>query len=63
MTGLPEAFVDILGTKMLDLNDLITPSAHSHWDLVQALSVNERGQIAGIGLEDGSPHAFLLTPA
>ncbi|HTI81659.1 MAG TPA: DUF3466 family protein [Acetobacteraceae bacterium] len=62
-TGLPDAFVDILGVKMFDLNNLISTGAHAHWDLVQALSINERGQIAGIGLEDGSPHAFLLTPA
>lgn len=61
-TGLPDAFVDVLGVKMFDLNNLIPSEARSHWDLVQALSINQRGQIAGIGLEDGSPHAFLLTP-
>jgi len=61
-TGLPDAFVDILGAKMFDLNNLIPSEAQRHWDLVQALSINQRGQIAGIGLENGSPHAFLLTP-
>jgi probable HAF family extracellular repeat protein len=61
-TGLSDAFVDILGAKMFDLNNLIPSEAQSHWDLVQALSINQRGQIAGIGLENGSPHAFLLTP-
>lgn len=62
ITGLPDAFVEFPGTRMMDLNDFLPPIARMHWDLVQALSVNDRGQIAGIGLEDGVPHAFLLTP-
>jgi uncharacterized membrane protein len=61
-TGLPDAFVDY-GMGLVDLNSLIPSKSQSHWDLVQALSINETGQIAGIGLLDGSAHAFLLTPA
>ena len=61
-TGLPDAFVDF-GRGLIDLNDLIPLAMHLHWDLVQALAINKGGQIAGIGLHDGLPEAFLLTPA
>jgi probable HAF family extracellular repeat protein len=61
-TGLPDAFVDY-GMGLVDLNSLISSKAQSHWDLVQALGINQTGQIVGIGLLDGSAHAFLLTPA
>ena len=61
-TGLPDAFVDY-GMGLVDLNSLISSKAQSHWDLVQALGINQTGQIVGIGLLDGSAHAFLLTPS
>lgn len=32
------------------------------WDLIGALSVNERGQIAGMGLADGHFFGYVLTP-
>jgi probable HAF family extracellular repeat protein len=60
-TGLPDAFVDF-GPGMIDLNELIPRSMRDHWHLVQALAVNGRGQIAGVGLHDGSVDVFLLTP-
>ncbi len=60
-TGLADAFVDY-GAGLVDLNSLIPATAQHHWDLVQALSINQSGQIAGIGLFDGEAHAFLLTP-
>ena len=45
---------------MSDLNDLIPPD--SDWELGWAESINERGQIAGLGSINGQMHAFLLTP-
>ena len=36
--------------------------AHSDWVLQQANGINDRGQIAGIGLHNGQIRAFLLTP-
>ena len=47
------------GGVMRDLNDLIP--AGSGWVLEQALDINDRGQIVGIGRMP-DPHAFLLTP-
>jgi probable HAF family extracellular repeat protein len=46
--------------KMQDLNSLIRP--HSGWSLVEALAINQRGQIVGLGERNGHNHAFLLTP-
>jgi probable HAF family extracellular repeat protein len=43
-----------------DLNDLIT--ANSGWVLVYANSINDRGQIVGIGNLNGPLHAYLLNP-
>jgi len=43
-----------------DLNTLLPP--HSGWVLTEARAVNDHGQIAGQGLLDGKPCAFLLTP-
>ena len=44
-TGLADAFVDY-GAGLVDLNSLIPATAQHHWDLVQALSVNQSGQTA-----------------
>ncbi len=46
--------------KPTDLNALL-PS-HSGWVLTEARAVNDHGQIAGQGLWNGRPCAFLLTP-
>ncbi len=44
-----------------DLNTLLLP--YSGWTLTEARAVNDHGQIAGQGLWNGKPCAFLLTPA
>jgi probable HAF family extracellular repeat protein len=46
--------------KMTDLQKKIP--AHSGWQLVWALGINERGQIVGVGLHEGFLRACLLTP-
>ncbi len=44
----------------LDLNNLIDPA--SGWELSQAFSINDAGQIVGYGYLDGQQRGFLLTP-
>ncbi|HEY6765103.1 MAG TPA: hypothetical protein VI386_10045 [Candidatus Sulfotelmatobacter sp.] len=53
------AFVYSVG-KMKDLNKLIP--AGSGWTLIEADSINNAGQIAGLGMHNGQQRAFLLTP-
>ena len=53
------AFVWTAAAGMRDLNMLVTAPG---WLLTEAHAVNGRGQIAGNGLLDGAPRAFLLTP-
>jgi hypothetical protein len=48
------------GVGMVDLNSLIDPS--SGWVLLQAIGINDSGQIVGQGQFDGQTRAFLLTP-
>jgi probable HAF family extracellular repeat protein len=63
------AFLWEHGGPMIDLNTRIP--ADSGLQLVYALSINDRGEIAGIGVPPGVPvqdyatlgHAFLLIPA
>ena len=46
---------------MTDLNTVIP--ATSGWQLLQAVSINDRGQIVGSGINAaGQTHGFLLTP-
>jgi probable HAF family extracellular repeat protein len=45
---------------MHDLNGLIP--ADSGWVLDTARSINDRGQVVGVGIHDGEFHGFLLTP-
>ena len=45
---------------MLDWNNLI-PS-DSGWLLIDAMTINDAGQIVGIGRHDGGGNLFLLTP-
>lgn len=48
--------------KMLDLNTLLPQG--SGWKSLTPRCINDRGQIAGIGIAtDGKPHIFLMTPA
>jgi|GEM_PF-800963 len=53
------AFLHAAG-GMVDLNTLINP--FSGWELLDAMSINNVGQIAGQGLINGEYHAYLLTP-
>jgi probable HAF family extracellular repeat protein len=45
---------------MSNLNSLINPS--SGWSLLYAYGINDNGQIVGVGLDNGTSSAFLLTP-
>ena len=56
-----DAFLWENGGPMVDLNTLSAPESTLH--LFQALSINERGDISGLGvLPSGDIHAFLLIP-
>lgn len=46
---------------MLDLNTVLAPAPG--WELLEAYAINDRGQIAGAGLLNGSRRAFRLDPA
>jgi probable HAF family extracellular repeat protein len=46
--------------KLYDLSSLLPNEGE--WQLTQALGINDRGQIVGIGTWGGKDHAFLLTP-
>ena len=54
------AFLYTSGSGMVDLNTLIEPL--SGWELLDAVDVNDMGQITGQGLIDGQYHAYLLAP-
>lgn len=45
---------------MEDLNKSIDPAAN--WVLTGATAINNRGEIVGSGLHDGTQHAYLLSP-
>lgn len=53
------AFLWRAGT-MVDLNDLLDTSG-AGWELIEARSINDRGQIVGEGQFNGGPRGFLLT--
>ncbi len=46
--------------KLQDLNRLVNDSAG--WELVQAVAINDVGQIVGIGSLGGEDRIFLLLP-
>ena len=46
--------------KMTDVNSLIDPDLG--WDLQWVFDINDRGQIAGYGVLDGTFRAFVMTP-
>ena len=48
------------GTTVIDLNTRIAPG--SGWVLQKATAINNRGQIAGVGIRNGQPRIFLLSP-
>lgn len=45
-----------------NLNDAVPAVARDDWELTRATSINDSGQIAGIGRHNGQFHAFLLNP-
>jgi hypothetical protein len=55
---LPALFLD---GQVYDLNSLIP--ANSGWQLSSAISINDSGQIAGMGVYNGVTEPFLMTPA
>jgi hypothetical protein len=57
---LARAFIWDSVNGVQDLNCLINPS--SGWTLLNALLINNNGQIVGEGLKNGKPSIFLLTP-
>jgi probable HAF family extracellular repeat protein len=57
--GQAHAFVHD-GFTMVDLNTLIPPN--SGWELFEASSINDHGQIVGWGRHGADIRAFLLTP-
>lgn len=57
--GGPRAFVHN-GTQMVDLNTVVWNG--NGWLLREAMAINDAGQIAGEGLFNGQPRAFLLQP-
>ena len=56
----PVAWLREPGGPLTALSTLIP--AGSGWTLQQADGINDRGQIVGAGLHNGSLHAYLLTP-
>lgn len=46
--------------RLVDLNDLLDPSGG--WELVQAVSINDGGEIVGIGCQGGQDRIVLLRP-
>jgi probable HAF family extracellular repeat protein len=46
---------------MIDLNGVLEPISAAGWTLFTARAINDQGQIAGTGLNNGVERAFLLT--
>lgn len=56
------AFLWMEGVGMLDLNSLVNSTGNG-WTLTQGISINDAGQILGIGVDpNGNSRGFLLTP-
>jgi probable HAF family extracellular repeat protein len=60
INGTSHAFRWTEAEGMIDLNTLLPPN--SGWVLIEATGVNDKGQITGSGLHNGSRHAFRLNP-
>jgi probable HAF family extracellular repeat protein len=45
-----------------DLRTLLSPADQARWTLLHPFEINDRGQLCGIGVVDGSTRAFLMTP-
>jgi probable HAF family extracellular repeat protein len=61
INGTNHAFRWTEAEGMIDLNPLLPPD--SGWVLIVANDINDKGQITGIGLHNGSRHAFRLNPS
>jgi probable HAF family extracellular repeat protein len=46
--------------RLYDLNDLLQPG--SGWELIQAVAINDNGEIIGIGSNNGTDRIVLLRP-
>ncbi|HEY3973265.1 MAG TPA: hypothetical protein VGM18_09695 [Candidatus Sulfotelmatobacter sp.] len=46
--------------KLYDLNQFLEPGAG--WEVIQALAINSRGEIVGIGSQEGEDRVVLLRP-
>ena len=51
-----------LASPWIDLNDRHFVAGHSGWSLQTALRVNDQLLVAGNGIKNGSPRAFVLVP-
>src|ERR1019366_5223230 len=62
LTAADEVFHAFIFTegKMFDLNEFI--DAGSRWELIEAVAINDKGRILGVGSVQGEDHTFLLTP-
>lgn len=62
VVGTSGGFAFLYGNStMYDLTGLLDP-AFAGWQLMDAMAINDRGQIAGVGVHDNELRAFLLTP-
>ena len=48
------------GNRLYDLNSLLETG--TEWELIQALAINNRGEILGIGSQNGQDRIVLLRP-
>ena len=48
------------GNRLLDLNDLLDPN--QGWEVLQAVGINNCGEIVGIGCQSGQDRIVLLRP-
>ncbi len=46
--------------RLYDLNELLGPN--TQWELIQAFAINNRGEILGIGCQNGEDRVVLLRP-
>jgi uncharacterized membrane protein len=61
-SGSPSPFRYTSAAGLVSLNELLDPVTGEGWSLDHAYDINNLGQISGIGISGGKPHAFLLTP-
>jgi uncharacterized membrane protein len=62
ITGGTAFLYDHKSQQAVDLNSLINQELSQKWDLVEAMDINDKGQIVGTGTFNNVAAAFLLTP-